>query len=183
VDSYYYPVAALPLINYDSDPPFTLEEYIDHCTPWLSKEHVKIIKNLAGSIITPGENRLLDSWNQWDISYRNNLVKLRAVKLGLDPEKYQKREGDLWYLEEKAREAFQQESPLVAEETILKAQWDYLSQLEKDHYFDLEILIIYLLKLKILLRRSGFQYNLGKTNFEELYKNYHTNRNESKAGE
>ena len=43
------------------------------------------------------------------------------------------------------------------------ARWDYLDSLEFGRYFNLESLVLYLLKLKVLERRAGLMADRGRT--------------------
>lgn len=183
MDSYYYPVSALPGISFDSDSPLTEERFLEQILPWITGKDAVLIKAIKDGKLTEGRNQILDSWNRWNISLKNELVKLRAGKLGIDNEKYQREGGGLWYLQEKAREIFLQESPLTAEIAILKEQWDYLTELELGHYFDIEILIIYFLKLRILVKKNYYRSATGRTNFEELYRIINVTQSEFRAGE
>ena len=60
-----------------------------------------------------------------------------------------------------AEQAFNADSPLMAEEILNKARWRYLDELEFGHYFDIEILVIFFIKLQILERISSFDAEVG----------------------
>lgn len=93
---------------------------------------------------------------------RNALVRLRAVRLGLEPDEFVR--GDIFDHSQTllAEEAFNANSPLMAEEILNKARWRYLDELEFGHYFDIERLVIFFIKLQILERISLFDTEKGR---------------------
>ena len=110
----------------------------------------------------------LQKWVDWNLSLGAELAILRAQKLGLEsdaPQGVEKIPGT----EEIAREAFNQESPLAAEEVLERARWAVLEELEVCHYFDLQKLIVYGMKISILERKSQFDIDAGLENFKQIY--------------
>ena len=112
---------------------------------------------------------LLASWWRFDRSLHNELVKLRASKRGEEAERYLQGETEMFAAQDLARIAFSQESPLQAEAMLNRARWSYLDELELGHYFDLEKLIIYYLRLQILERKNSFNREKGTANFQTIY--------------
>jgi hypothetical protein len=118
-----------------------------------------------------GGNRrasLLQEWFDWNLSLRVELAILRAQRAGTNIEEYQGAEK-ISGTEEIAREAFNQESPLAAEEVLERARWAVLEELEVGHYFDLQKLLVYGLKISILERKSQFDMDSGLENFNRIY--------------
>ena len=107
-------------------------------------------------------------WQRWDLSLRSDLAVLRAQALGWEIEPYQETPRELKTFEV-AREAMVQSSPYEAEEILDRARWEFLDQLEVGHYFDIEKLLVYLLKIRILERRARFTDNKGTESFEKTY--------------
>ena len=76
-----------------------------------------------------------------------------------------------------ARQAFGQtnvqapgtESPLQAEEALNLARWGYLDQLEAGHYFDIDKLVVYVLRLQLLERKARFDEQKGREMFDLVY--------------
>jgi len=93
---------------------------------------------------------------------RNELVKRRAPKLGLNAEDYMRGNEYDSACARIAEDVFQVESPFTAEEILDRARWRFLEELEIGHYFDIEKLVIYSLKLQILARRSLFSSEKGQ---------------------
>lgn len=166
---YYYVIATLPLLQYDDKPPLTLEELYYACRGNISNEDLELLQTVSlGPSRTYG-NELLEKWYTWETSLRNELLKIRCQKLGIESEKY-RREGQVVPgIAETAREAANQDSPLSGEELLNKARWTFLEELESGHYFDLFKLMIYALKLQLLHRRSKFTAEQGRENFDQIY--------------
>jgi hypothetical protein len=70
-----------------------------------------------------------------------------------------------------ARNAFHQESPLAGELMIQRGRWGILDELEFGHYFDLERLIVYKLKLEILENKAGIRIPEGKEIYLKIVNN------------
>jgi hypothetical protein len=105
---------------------------------------------------------VLTKWYAWEHALRNELVKRRAPKLGLNAEDYLRGNEHNRACALVADEVFQIESPFTAEEALDRARWRFLEELEIGHYFDMEKLVVYALKLQILTRRSFFDSEEGR---------------------
>jgi hypothetical protein len=68
-----------------------------------------------------------------------------------------------------AREAYAQDSPLQAEDTLNRARWGYLDELEVGHYFDIEKILVYALRLQVLARKALFDADRGRELFDKVY--------------
>ncbi len=160
------------MLSWDSEKFMSEEEFFDCCESTITGKDFQILKNAR---IVPSEgvsaNQVLDKWNSWERSLRNELVKMRAGKKGQDGEKYISAGTVETGVLETAREAFSCASPLDGEAVLDRARWEYLDMLEAGHYFDLGRLIIYFLQLQILYRKAQINREKGKFGFEELYRN------------
>ena len=158
------------MLSYDIEKPMTEEEFFDSCGSILTEKDYKIVKNAK---LIPFEensaNPVLEKWNSWERSLRNELVKMRAGRKSQDSEKYIASGGVETGTIEIAREAFQASNPLDAESIINKARWDYLEMLEAGHYFDLGKIIIFFLKVQVLQRKLQINKEKGKAAFSEIY--------------
>lgn len=166
---YYYVIATLPLLQYDDKPPLTLDELYYACRDNINREDLELLQTVSLEPPRTYGTGLLEKWYTWETSLRNELLKIRSQKLGIESEKY-RREGDVTPgMADTAREAANQDSPLSGEELLNKARWTYLDELESGHYFDLYKLMVYALKLQLLHRRSTFTAEQGRENFEQIY--------------
>lgn len=111
------------------------------------------------------------SWQRFERGLRNELVRLRAAKKGRDPADYVRRDeagnddSDRMGIAEAAREAYGEESPLSGEAALNRLRWAFLDELEVGHFFDLDRLIVYYLKLQILARKRMFSRDEGERVF------------------
>ncbi len=166
---YYYVIATLPLLQPDDKPPLTLDELYYSCRGNINDDDLNLLKTASLEPSHDYGTEILKKWYTWETSLRNELVKLRSQKRGVESEKY-KREGDVIPgIAETAREAVNQDSPLAGEELLNKARWTFLDELEVGHYFDTAKLLVYALKLQLLHRRSKFTTEQGKEKFEHIY--------------
>ena len=166
---YYYVIATLPLLQFDDKPPLTLDELYYMSRGNIASEDLSLLQTVS---LEPGEtygNELLEKWYSWETSLRNELIKIRSQKLGIESEKYQREGYVIAGIAETAREAANQDSPLAGEELLNRARWNFLEELEVGHYFDLFKLMVYALKLQLLLRRSKFTTEQGREKFEQIY--------------
>jgi hypothetical protein len=94
---------------------------------------------------------------------------LRGKKKGVEAEAYLVDSPWITTAQQLAREAFGQESPLQAEELLNRARWSYLDELEVGHYFDIEKILVYALRLQILARKALFEEDKGVEMFQKVY--------------
>jgi hypothetical protein len=97
------------------------------------------------------------------------LVTLRGKKKRVEAEVYLIDSPGIITAQQLAREAFSQESPLQAEELLNRARWNFLDDLEVGHYFDIEMILVYALRLQILERKALFDEEKGREMFDKIY--------------
>ena len=173
MDQYYYAVSSLPFLDFNISPLIKLDEFIAICNSALEENDFNIINSISLSnfeSMDPSIN-LIKKWLSWEGTLRNEIVKLRSVSLGVEQGKYH---YDIESNSEPpgiAKNAYKMDSPLMAEEIMDKARWQFLDELEQGHYFDLEKLIVYSLRLQILERKSMFTTENGNEKFQKIYEN------------
>ncbi len=170
---YYFTVASLPHLSYEMENAPKIDDFLITCQENISGKDLEIIKSSIIDDLTKKKtgNSILDSWYAWEKNLRNKLVKLRAKKLKVDAEEFLADTPELLSGDHVTREAFEHESPLIAEDILNWERWSYLDDLELGHYFDLEKLIIYYLKLQILTRKKSFNKERGTEKFNEIIEN------------
>ncbi len=170
-NQYYYTVSSLPMLFFDSEKFMSQEEFFECCETTISEKDFDTLK--SAKILpekNPLNNNVLTKWNSWEISLRDELVKLRAAKKGVDADKYVSGDSGESGVYELARDAFNASTPLEAETLLNRGRWEYLEMLESGHFFDLGKLIIYYLQLQILERKSQIDHEKGQQNFKTLYR-------------
>lgn len=139
---YTYLISSLPMLHFGAKPPFSFEKFLEICRDKIPDEEIVLLK------ITSHKK-----WHSFDTALRNELVKIRAQRKHIDPLKYIR--GDSYTepsIAHIAMNAYRNTSILEAEKMLEQARWQMLDELAVGHYFDLDVLIIYALKLLILER-------------------------------
>ncbi len=172
MSQYYYAAASLPFLIYDGEQNMSSSAFLQLCQEQLSSADYDVLTQ-AGladpSSLEKIGNALLRHWRAWETVLRNELVALRAQKQGTEGEKYSRPVTvDILEVQELARNAVSQESPLTAEEILNRARWSFFDELEVGHYFDIERLIIYYLRLLLLERKALFDKEKGTERFGEI---------------
>lgn len=172
MSQYYYLVATLPMLFYQTDRALPREEFLELCRPQMSKADFRVLSEAVLAVRgTPKSGcAVLDRWRCWETALRNELVKLRARRKSVEPAGHLAEGGELIGLSEIARQAFAEGSPLAAEDLLNQARWEYLDQLEVGHYFDLSRLVLYSLRLQLLERKRRLtDRERGNANFQTQY--------------
>lgn len=177
MSQYYFLVASLPVLSYEekdaSEPSAFIELLQDHLAP------ADLATVSAASIdapldpVTTGQPTL-DRWRSFERGVRNALVRLRAPGRSTEATTHLRLDAagddhaDAVEIGDAARESFGQESPLSGEDQLSRARWAHLDELEVGHFFDLDRVIIYYLKLQILARRRLFNRSDGEERFAHI---------------
>ncbi len=171
MSQYYYAVASLPMLFYETDKAPEIEDFLTLAREQLTAADYQLLLAAGSPLQEPSKApcALLQSWRGWESALRNELVRLRAKRKGEEAEPHLVEAPEIVGLEEVARSAFTQDSPLAAEEVLNRARWNYLDELEVGHYFDLERLILYYLRLRLLRRKALFERRRGRERFEHVY--------------
>ncbi len=161
---YYYTIASLPHLSFNEPPPISIKSFLALCKIELAESDFTILQ--SAELFPHKKDKIpltvLKKWYARERGTRNELARLRAAKLNLDPGIYIRGDGDDGSCSRLAQEVFGVESPYAAEERLDRTRWKFLEELETGHYFTIEKLVIYSLKLQILQRRSFFNNKKGQ---------------------
>ena len=154
--SYYtYLISSLPMLRFGIRPSFSFKKFLQLCQALISDSDINILKTASISGEYPQEmpQPALKRWRDFDTALRNELVKIRAARRGVEPLKYLRRtEHEDFSLFHLGVKAYRAPSVLEAEDMLDQQRWRFLDELAIGHYFDLDLLIVYALKLLILER-------------------------------
>jgi len=167
---YYYFVASLPLLQFDSKPFMSLEFFLLECERLLAGEDFFLIKDVLNSenINKESENSFVNRWRLFEKSFLNEIVYFRANRLHKDPNDFMKGERAFDVsLAEMIQQALKMADLLSAEKILDKARWIFLDELLVGHYFDVEVIVAYALKLKILERHQTFLSSQGQQQYQQ----------------
>lgn len=152
---YIYLISSLPALIFNGQPPFSFEKFLQLCQGLISDRDIEIVKITSGknSYIYKGNRPILKKWFSFEIALRNEFVKIRASYRHIDPVPYLRQDGytgsSLFHV---VMGAHRNPSLLDAEKVLDQERWNFLEELERGHYFDLDFLIVYALKLLLLER-------------------------------
>ncbi len=168
--AYYYLAASLPMLSSpDQEPPVSSESMLEICSRFMKEDEYL---SVLASTINPDSDEasgICEYFHSWEKSLRNELVRLRAAAQGLDENKYLRVSEDIFGVGEIAAEAMAKQTPLEAELFLDYGRWNYIDELVTGHYFDIEFLRAYRLKLQLLERRASFEEDKGFAAYRELY--------------
>lgn len=155
---YTYFISSLPMLHFGKKAPFSFESFLERCRDIVSENDIDILKTL-----TDVENRAYDKeqptlrrWRNFETSLRNELVKIRAARKHIDPSGYLRQDGSVdGRVAQLAMNAYKNPSMLESEKILDEERWQMLDESSIGHYFDIDFLIIYGLKLLILEKWAG----------------------------
>ncbi len=163
-EQYYYVITSLPYLSLSEELPIRKNDFLANCKNYLKRIDFDILESV--SLFDAEENEIpldvIRRFFKWEAGLRNSLVRLRAESLGLEPDEFVRGKIFDHFQALLAEESFNADSPLMAEEILNKARWRYLDELEFEHYFDIERLVIFFIKLQILERTSSFDAVKGR---------------------
>lgn len=153
---YIYLISSLSLLQFGMKPPLSFEQFLRSCTGKISDQDLSILKKVSISGEYPCEDVKLPTLQKWyifDTALRNELVRIRAARLRRDPKEYLHHDGYTDpFIARIAINAHRNPSILEAERMLDEERWRLLDELGLGHYFDIDFLIVYALKILILER-------------------------------
>jgi len=153
-DFYVYLIPTLPMLYFEGKPPFSFDVFLNKCSEFIPQKDLEVLKGLGRDDMQIKKNHTIRKFSEFDTLLRNELVFLRAARKKVLPEKYIKAIASYpgLSIHHIAQSAHRNPNPLEAEKILDLARWDFLDELAMGHYFDLDFLIVYGLKLLILQR-------------------------------
>ena len=157
MDKYYYLIASLPLLKFAEPPSLSREDFMNEAGKWIAKEDLMILSrtDINNFLRAPTDTPLVSRWKDFEYATRLQLAFYRRAKK--QNTEYRMRK-DLSSIIQESRD------PLEIETRLLRVKWDFLEEQEIGHFFDLDFLIVYYLKLQILKRLASFNKEKGKQN-------------------
>ena len=149
--SYYYLISSLPAIIFGEKPYYSSEEFMKLCGTWIGKSDIEELSKLTLSLEDISvDNSFVRDWYKYEEILRNSSVKNRAAKLNKDPLPYLKPEDKIYTdIERGVQDSFSAVNPLEKEMALDRLRWGIIDFLETWHFFDLEKLCAYKLRLLI----------------------------------
>lgn len=159
-NKYYYLTTVLPCLEFGEIFPITRQAFLDECRKWLIPPDFDRLKRVDADDFEahPDDPSIVKEWKSFDLALREELAEIRKARKNAVRET-----KPISY-----RDIFEGSTPLVMEKKIQKRKWDFIEEKEFGYHFDLNILILYFLKLQILERIAVFEEEKGTAVFEEL---------------
>ena len=161
--SYYYLISSLPMLRTDSPMPFSYETFLSMCEGVVPQSTYSLLENLS---VNSSEGPLIKEWSEFYGKLAREMNYQRNQKLGKAGEQAPEHDDEISRIVSTAINA---KNPLEAELMLLSLEFDKLDDLVGLHYFDDYKLFAYALKLKLLQRKTVFDFNVGKEEFRRLF--------------
>lgn len=170
----YYLISQLPSLDGISENaplPIKEEFFLELCNRFLGNKALKEVENLT--LIPPttpkkSSSDLINHWNDGERNLRLALAKARAEKMN-KPYDLQNTPISSELLKT-AGAALEFNSPLDAENFLLRYRLNFLETLRPMDNFSEDFIFYYGLKLKLLMRIRKFDTKLGEEAYKNIYK-------------
>ncbi len=159
MDKYYYLAAQLPLLKFDEKTYLNRQYFLDQSQKWLSGQDYEMLSkvDLDDFYSTSKELAILKEYKDFERLLREEIASTR------------KEAEDTQYRTKELLKAYLLEgSPLEVERKLLRFRWDFIEEKSLQHYFNIQFLIYYFLKLQILERLFTFDKDKGTVVFDKL---------------
>lgn len=168
---YYYLLASLPLLRLGEKPLIDKKEFLRLCSEHCSKSDYKAV--LSASLNGKEESNLsfMKAFCKFRRMLNSELSFLRSQALKKNEELYKNNDEKEERISQQLRKAVYSSDPLEGERIILSLYDGFLQDYSAFHYFDLDALLVYSLRLDILSRESLFSVDEGNAEFSRLFDN------------
>jgi len=167
---YIYVNATLPVLYFESQPPFTVEEFLIKIESLLTKEDYALLMKIIN------DDREVDTSNEvvkniilFSRGFQNDLTYFRAERAKKDPADFLRggRTGNQRY-QEVIVQAAKNANLLEAEKMIDQFKWEVWDNLVANSFFEIENIVIYALKLAVLDKYRDIRSTKGNEIFNEV---------------
>lgn len=160
MDRYYYLAAQLPCLTFGKKTYMNVSSFLKEAEKWLGRTDLHLLQKarMKDTAFEGKSPSIFRKYREFQFSLKTELASWRKSKrIKLE-----------YKLSPALQKAVSGANPLQAEINLLKLEWDFLEEQEEGHYFDLDFLSLYFLKLQILERLFSFDKNKGQKVFDQL---------------
>lgn len=163
---YAYFAASLPALVFNSPPPMPLEQFRAAAARQLTPRDLATLDALLDG--DPSAHPFVAEWRARETQLRNAVARARAAAANVEARPYL-REHTGWdvALERAVMDAMGRPTPLEREMELDRCRWHLAEDLARFRPFDLEGVLSYALKLRILERWSGMDANAGRRRLDQ----------------
>lgn len=158
--SYYYLLSSLPMLAANTAPPFDYPTFLEMCRSSVSAATYGALEQLT---VDSDRGPLLRPWAVFYRRLREELRYQRLCRLGKPCQAPEDRGAAA-----AVQAAVAAENPLQGERLLLELEFRQIDSLVGFHVFDDTALFGYALKLQLMQRLHGFQFEPGKEEFISL---------------
>ncbi len=166
---YFYTIAALETVKLDEKAPVSEADFLRLAEDTIDARDYQVLLKSRWGATEPTGMPFADGILSWEKELRLDLAKARITSLKLEPPPALPHSDGSYSLLDKVRNVLALESPLDMEIALNQLRWSFVEDMGAIHFFDLEALVVYYLKLQIVLRQEMFQKELGQESFEKAY--------------
>jgi len=161
MDKYYYLITQLPMLFLGKETPMTIAYFLDESKKWMSEKDFSLLSqvDINNFSVEKKEHPVSKMFKQFEYQLRHDMAMWRKAKqqnLDYKP---------LCFPVSVLKDG----NPLEIEKRFMELRWTFIDELERNHHFDLGMLILYYLKLQILRRLFTFNKETGFKTFQKLY--------------
>jgi hypothetical protein len=159
MDKYYYLAAQLPFLEFDKKTTLGREDFLAQSRKWLTNSDYELLSrvDLDDFYSKPGDLGLLREYKDFERVLREEIASTREASSESGAKSKEVLKAQLL-----------EGSPLDVEKKLLRFRWEFIEEKGLDHYFNLQFLIFYCLKLQILERLFTFDKDKGTAVFDKL---------------
>lgn len=171
---YWYLAATLPGMLFAAPPPMDDREFLELCARTMDKDDYLEVISVPEALKSAMEQAsfrsdFLEKYISWEKTFRNELSRLRARKLGRNEEAFFRPSRPADDAARSASLCFSMEDPFQAELALERERWNAIERYSSLSAFDLDFLLAYRLKLAINQRIQGLAKETGEAGYAQLY--------------
>jgi len=159
---YPYLVASLPTLSLDTMPTIQYETFLRWCDGVLDEPDRRELQHLLDGDAAACVSPFAASWFGFETSFRHNIARVRAGRLGLNP-KVAVPEADEGNprIRQGVLDAFAKSNPREREWIIDNVRWTVLEELRRTEPFGLSEVLAFAVQLQLAHRWSRFSAQKG----------------------
>jgi len=164
---YYYFAATLPMPDFERPAAaLAVEDFLSAADGQLALGDIRLLRSALDGIPVPSGQVFLAAWQTFERYLKNAIGSARMLAQDRHPQSgpHGDKGADV-SMSQAVEEAVKHPDPLEGEKILDRLRWQQLDQMALGHYFDLEFLIAYALKLKILQRYRVIATGQGREMF------------------
>ncbi len=150
---YFYLVASLPPVALGEAPPWTPDRFLFHCQGALASEDWRELALIVEDRAGEGASDFAAWWHALDTQIRNIQVRFRAARLYLEARPFLRmHDGYDVSAGQAATDAMNRTQPLERELALDRCRWNALDERILGAPFDLDIVLAYAIRLRLMER-------------------------------